>query len=482
MDVKTALMKCKTSLGRFVNVLARIPFFYFLEIVYNFTSKSDNSTFLGAVGYAVGLIGLFTELDLLLSFYGWLIQVVIAFIMYTLVHEVKGTSQLANDQAEPSPGYFQLFVSDNHFYGQVIAATGLTVAAQEQWTELNPVWIITLMLTIPFGVALTFKSIHITSLLAPYICYIFLFIYASYLSYKGLKLAAKFLKSTKEASDNFWRMVDGYGWIPVFQFHWRRLELSRVIMFLWWIKFGLRVSQQKELNWFLTFASFGDTCAVLPNLFAASMVISEISFSILLFIQNSLQGNHVDFSEPYLFPGFNEGLAFFLLNIQIGINNGGTEHRSLVVSLVLFVTLSLLVQDVLEITEPVLAVLGATYTGKMNSKHVKVFIVVVSLFIVPGSLIYVLCSTFSPGTWLFIILSNSVVTMVQLAGSLSIFLIFIANVHFSFGWRDLDDCVYYVNAISKVFEFLVAVVVVFYSVVSALAGNWSVIGKLKLQH
>lgn len=430
-------------------------------------------------GYAFGLIGLFTEFDLLLSFYGWLFQAIIAYIMYSLVYEVRGNTQPDNQAVPPAPShrYFQLFVSDNHFYGQIIAATGLTVVAQEQWTRLNPAWIITLMLTIPFAVAMAFKSIHFTSVLAPYLCYVFLFFYASYLSYKGLQLAAKFLKSTKEASDNLWRMVDGYGWIPVIRHHWGRLELSRVITFLWWIKFGLRVSQQRELNWFWTFASFGDSCAALPNLFAASMVISEISFSILLFTQNILKGNPINFSEVSTHPGFNEGLAFFLLNIQIGVNNGGSEHRFLVISLVLFVTLSLLVQDALELTEPVLAVLGTSYTGKLNSRHARVLAVVFGLFVLPICMIYIICSTFSAGTWLFVIISNSVVTVVQLTGSLSIYLIFVANVHFNFGWEDLDDFVYYVTATTKVFEFLVAVVVVLYSGLSALAGNWSYVGK-----
>lgn len=429
-------------------------------------------------GYAVGLIGLFTEIDQLLSFYGWLFQAVIAYIMYSLISEVRGANEV-NDQAvppAPSHRYVQLFVSDNHFYGQIIAATGLTVVAQEQWTKLNPVWIITLMLTIPFGVAMAFKSMHFTSVMAPYLCYVFLLFYAAYLGYKGLHLAGKFLKSTKEASDNLWRMVDGYGWTPVFRHHWARLDLSRVVMFLWWIKFGLRVSQKKQLNWFWTFASFGESCATLPNLVAASMVISEISFSILLFTQNFLN-NPIDFRELNTNPGFNEGMAFFLFNLQSGMNKGGSEHRFLIISLVLFVTLSLLVQDALELTEPVLAVLGATYSGKVSFKHARVLAVVLGLFFIPISMIYIICSTFSTGTWLFVIISNSVVTLVQLTASLSIYLIFIANVHFNFGWQDLDDFVYYVNATSKVFEFLVAVVVVLYSGISALAGNWSVVGK-----
>lgn len=399
--------------------------------------------------------------------------------MFSLTIEVKRTNSDDNHGvlgAEPH-SFFQFFVSDNHFYGQIVAATGLSIATQQQWTKLNPLWIIVLMLAIPFGFDLIFKPFRHISVVMPYICYIFLLTYMVYLICKGLQLGIKFLKCTKEASDNLWRMVDGYGWMPVLRHHWIRMELSRVIMFLWWIKFGLKVAQQKKLNWFWTFASFGDSCAALPNLFAASLVISEISFSILFFIQNCLKGNQVDMYEAYHYPGFNEGLAFFLLNLQIGITQGGSEERSLIISLVLFVTLSLLVQDAYEITEPVLAVLGATYTGKLNSRHIRGLTVSLCLLLIPAFMVYTICSTFSPGTWLFVIISNSVVTMVQLLGALSIYFLFLANVHFHYGWEDLDDCVYYVNAVSKVFEFLVAVVVVFYSAWSALSGNWSIVGK-----
>jgi hypothetical protein len=400
--------------------------------------------------------------------------------MFSLAIEVKSSDKDDNqiELAAAPRNVFQLFVSENHFYGQIMAATGLSMAMQQQWTKLNPLWSIVLILTIPFGVDMVFKPIQSLSLVVPYICYLFLFIYVVYLLYKGLQLGVKFLKSTKEASDNLRRMADGYGWMPVLRHHWSRMELSRVIMFLWWIKFGLKVAQQKKLNWFWIFASFGDSCAALPNLFAASLVISEISFSILFFTQNCLKGNLIDMYEAHHYPGFNEGLAFFLLNLQIGITEGGSAERSLIISLVLFVTLSLLVQDAFEITEPVLAVLGATYTGKLNSRHIRGLAVSLCLLFIPVFMVYTICSSFSAGTWLFVIISNSVVTMVQVIGALSIYFIFLANAHFRYGWEDLDDCVYYVNAVSKVFEFLVAVVVVFYSAWSALSGNWSIVGEL----
>ena len=43
--------------------------------------------------------------------------------------------------------------------------------------------------------------------------------------------------------------------------------------------------------------------------------------------------------------------------------------------------------------------------------------------------------------------------------------------------KDLDDYVYYINAGSKVFEFLVAVVVLGYTAWATLTGEWNYIGK-----
>ncbi|EDO49103.1 predicted protein, partial [Nematostella vectensis] len=280
----------------------------------------------------------------------------------------------------------------------------------------------------------------------------------------------------KEASNNFWRMAETLGWIPLFRLHWNRVEMSRVMVFLWWIKFALRVSMQKQINWFWFFASFGESCTTLPNLLAASIVVSEISRSILYHTQLCLKAQPYQINETLHGFGVNEGIAFFILNLQIGLVQGGSKEHSLVSCLVMFVTLSLLIQDAFDITEPILGMLGVTYAGKFTMAHCRALLVSLTILILPCYLVYVICSTFAAGTWLFVIISNSLVTVVQLIGALSIYGLFVLNVHKERSWENLDDYVYYINAVSKVFEFLVALGVVAYSTWSTVTRDWSLVG------
>lgn len=69
-------------------------------------------------------------------------------------------------------------------------------------------------------------------------------------------------------------------------------------------------------------------------------------------------------------------------------------------------------------------------------------------------------------------------TIVQVMGSLIIYGLFVSNVHSESQMKDLDDYVYYINAGSKVFEFLVAVVVLGYTAWATLTGEWNYIGAL----
>ena len=72
-------------------------------------------------------------------------------------------------------------------------------------------------------------------------------------------------------------------------------------------------------------------------------------------------------------------------------------------------------------------------------------------------------------------------TIVQVMGSLIIYALFVSNVHSESQVKDLDDYVYYINAGSKIFEFLVAVVVLGYTAWATITGEWNYIGMSREQ-
>ena len=274
------------------------------------------------------------------------------------------------------------------------------------------------------------------------------------------------------------RVVMTFGWLDLLIYHWRRIDLGHVLMVTWLIKFVGRFSLLLKHGFLIAIAgSLVDCFDNLQDLAGASIVIGAAANLTLDFINKLLKGDLERPMEDRHQEAWNDSISFFLLAIQVGLTTLPKPERLMLIGLIMFVTISLLLQSAYELTEPALMSLGATYTGVFDSKHLCTLAVCALILILPGYMIIVLCQLFSFDAWLFVIISSNLVTIVQIMGALVVYALFVSNVHSESQVKDLDDYVYYINAGSKVFEFLVAVVVLGYTAWATLMGEWNYIGK-----
>lgn len=362
-------------------------------------------------------------------------------------------------------------------YGQVFVAVSIAIVPRT-WTIVNTKQTVGMFFVFPIVFQLmALLFVKATSILRE-VCLAYLVFASVVQMYKAclglLRLLQDFPGMVKHAC----RTVVTFGWLDLFIYHWRRIDLGHVLMVTWMIKFVSRFALFLKHGFLIAIAgSLVECFDNLLDLAGASIVIGAAANLTLDFINKLLKGDLERPMEDRHQEAWNDSISFFLLAIQVGLTSLPKPERLMLIGLIMFVTISLFLQSAYELTEPALMSLGATYTGVFDSKHLRTLAVCALILILPGYMIIVLCQLFSFDAWLFVIISSNLVTIVQVMGALIIYALFVSNVHSESQVKDLDDYVYYINAGSKVFEFLVAVVVLGYTAWATVTGEWNYIGK-----
>ena len=428
----------------------------------------------------VSVVGVFTRMELLLTFYCWLIEMIFVICLFYAVNYVSGNASAKTKDPNtrfPDTMLNHVF-SQSHLYAQVLTTASIALSSRKKWTELKSSWTLMMFFILPFGIQILFSPFNQSSEVIYGICLVFLCCLTLFVLYEAFKVMLRGLELLKETLESCRLMIENFGWITFMMHHWDRASVTKVMLISWWAKFVYILSTRYGFSWFSIFASFGDCCNSAISLLAASIVVAEMSKCVLELVRKSLQGQGPEQNEDEILNGgWNEGVSFFLLGFQTDIISAKSEERSLIISLIIFVTSSLLIQSAFEMVEPVLVSLGATYTGSINWRHMRALAMSILILIIPSYLIYTICITFEFDSWLFIIISSNVVTLVQMIGALTVYGLFIMNAHSESSWENLDDYVYYINAICKVFEFFMAVVVVLYSGWATVTGEWDLVGE-----
>lgn len=275
------------------------------------------------------------------------------------------------------------------------------------------------------------------------------------------------------------RIILTHGWLNCFIFHWKRIELDKVLMVTWFIKFwGKFISSLEHgvLNGIT--GSFVECFDNLQDLAGASIVVG-VAANIALDIMNRiLKGNVERTMEERQQVAWTDSIYFFiLLNHMVVLTSHPKPTRHMLIAVIMYMRISLffLVRLWYELTRPELIYIGETYTGVFNTKHLRTLAVCGVILLLPGYMILVLCQLYTFDTLLFVTISCNLVTIVQVTGSLFTYALLVSNFHFPF--QDLDDYIYYINAGSKVLEFLVALVVTLYSVWNTIIIDWNITGK-----
>ena len=170
--------------------------------------------------------------------------------------------------------------------------------------------------------------------------------------------------------------------------------------------------------------------------------------------------------------GWEEGVTTLLLAVLTGITDLSQTSRMAVLTIIFFVVISSLLQSMLEIAEPVILSLSAHH-GKNLFHHLKVLLLCGFLFAFPLHITYVLTTVFPVDFWLAVVLSTSLLTSAQVLDLVVVHCLLWFDATRSEPWGPLDEVVYYVRALTKVVEFLVAFSVVVVGVYEAVTGQWN---------
>ncbi|XP_048366169.1 RING finger protein 145-like [Sphaerodactylus townsendi] len=129
----------------------------------------------------------------------------------------------------------------------------------------------------------------------------------------------------------------------------------------------------------------------------------------------------------------------------------------------------------IEIADPIVLGLGASQNRSVW-KHFRGVSMCLFLLIFPGFMAYKIAHFFHMDFWLLILVSSCMLTSLQVMGTLFIYVLFMIEIFQEAPMEKMDEIIYYVNAVSRVLEFLVAVCVVAYGTWESVFGEWSWLG------
>uniref|UniRef100_A0AAQ4RDU6 RING finger protein 145 n=1 Tax=Gasterosteus aculeatus aculeatus TaxID=481459 RepID=A0AAQ4RDU6_GASAC len=177
----------------------------------------------------------------------------------------------------------------------------------------------------------------------------------------------------------------------------------------------------------------------------------------------------------FLTRGMTEGITLLILAVQTGLIELQVIHRAFLLSIILFIVVASILQSMLEIADPIVLALGAS-RDKSLWKHFRAVSLCLFLLIFPAYMAYMICQFFHMDFWLLIIISSSILTSLQVLGTLLIYILFMVEEFRKAPVENMDEVIYCVNGTYRFLEFLVAVCVVCYGVSETVFGEWSVMG------
>ncbi|KAI1278009.1 RING finger -like protein [Halotydeus destructor] len=232
------------------------------------------------------------------------------------------------------------------------------------------------------------------------------------------------------------------------------------------------------------------TCDSPVSLVATAVAVSYASCFVLTTIKLYLgsgpkipalnqAGNQRLFALQQTHTGWEEGVTTFLLALLTGLTEMKQSSRMAVLTIIMFVVLSSLLQSMLEIAEPVILSLSA-YHGRNVFHHIKVLSLCLFLFLFPLQVTYVLSQIFPVDFWMAVVLSTCLLTSAQILDLMVVHCLLWYDATRSEPWDPLDEVVYYVRGVTKIVEFFIATSVVIVGAIEGVSGQWSLTNALIL--
>ncbi|XP_068005490.1 RING finger protein 145-like isoform X4 [Melanerpes formicivorus] len=182
---------------------------------------------------------------------------------------------------------------------------------------------------------------------------------------------------------------------------------------------------------------------------------------------------------PLLFLVF--WLALFTLRLSAFLTSSSSPLAQqgllflLLSSIILFIVVTSTLQSMIEIADPIVLALGAS-RSRSPWKHFRGVSLCLFLLVFPCFMAYKIAHFFQLDFWLLILVSSCMLTSLQVMGTLFIYSLFMVELLQERPLERMDEIIYWVNAVSRVLEFLVALCVVAYGTWESLLGEWSWMG------
>ncbi|CAB1316823.1 unnamed protein product [Coregonus sp. 'balchen'] len=280
------------------------------------------------------------------------------------------------------------------------------------------------------------------------------------------------------------QVVEVYGLLALGMSLWNQLVLPVLFMCFWLVLFALQIysyfssrdkptSRERLLFLFLT--SIAECCSTPYSLLGLVFTVSFVALGVLTLCKFYLQGYRAFMNDNTMHRGMTEGITILILAVQTGLIELQVIHRAFLLSIILFVVVASILQSMLEIADPIVLALGAS-RDKSLWKHFRAVSLCLFLLVFPAYMAYMICQFFHMDFWLLIIISSSILTSLQVLGTLLIYIIFMVEEVRKEPVENMDDVIYYVNGTYRLLEFLVALVVVAYGVSETVFGEWTVMG------
>ncbi|XP_003971098.1 RING finger protein 145 isoform X2 [Takifugu rubripes] len=280
------------------------------------------------------------------------------------------------------------------------------------------------------------------------------------------------------------QVVEVYGLLALGMSLWNQLVLPVLFMCFWLLLFALQIysyfstrdqptSRERLLFLFLT--SIAECCSTPYSLLGLVFTVSFIALGVLTLCKFYLQGYRAFMNDNTMHRGMTEGITLLILAVQTGLIELQVIHRAFLLSIILFIVVASILQSMLEIADPIVLALGAS-RDKSLWKHFRAVSLCLFLLIFPAYMAYMICQFFHMDFWLLIIISSSILTSLQVLGTLLIYVLFMVEEFRKAPVENMDEVIYYVNGTYRLLEFLVAVCVVCYGVSETVFGEWSVMG------
>ncbi|XP_063313596.1 RING finger protein 145-like isoform X2 [Pelobates fuscus] len=205
------------------------------------------------------------------------------------------------------------------------------------------------------------------------------------------------------------------------------------------------------------------------------------------------------FTVSYLALGLLNLCKFYLLGYA-AFHNGNVMHRGVtegVTLMLLALQTGLLDLQVLQRTFLLSIILFIVITSTLQSmieiadpivlalaatqnrslwKHFRGLSMCIFLLLFPCYMAYKISHFFHMDFWLLILVSSCMLTSLQVLGTLFIYTLFVIELFQDSRVEMMDEIIYCVNAVSRVLEFLVALCVVAYGSWESIFGEWSWMG------